>query len=149
MKELKTKFFGVRIISEDQIIYFPDGLYGFIDKRYFVLIKEKEDSPFWWLQSYQEEDLAFVLIEPQHIVRNYEPKITPMDLESLQVDKLNECKIYCILTIPENKPEDMTINLQGPVIINTKKNIGRQVISLDDKHGVRIKILDLMNKGYL
>ncbi|GIX41248.1 MAG: hypothetical protein KatS3mg129_0981 [Leptospiraceae bacterium] len=29
MLELKTKFFGTKQISEDQIIQFPEGIYGF------------------------------------------------------------------------------------------------------------------------
>ena len=50
------------------------------------------------------------------------------------------------MTIPSN-PSEMTANLQGPVIINPEKRLGRQVISLSDKYNVRHRILDEMKKA--
>lgn len=146
MLELKTKFFGIKQISEDQIIQFPEGIYGFSDEKSFFLFKEKKESPFYWLQSTNKEELAFVIMEPSLIVKDYLPKILPQDLESLRIHSLDECKIFAILTIPENHPEEMTINLQGPILINLKEKLGKQVISLDDNHGVRMKVMDLMEK---
>jgi flagellar assembly factor FliW len=149
MFELKTKFFGTKQISEDQIIRFPEGIYGFSEEKSFFLFKEKEESPFYWLQSVENEDLAFVIMEPNVIIKNYMPSILRQDLEHLKVESLEQCKIFAILTIPENHPEEMTINLQGPILINFKEKLGKQVISLDDNHGVRMKVLDLMEKQKL
>jgi flagellar assembly factor FliW len=149
MVELKTKFFGTKQISEDQIIRFPEGIYGFSEEKSFFLFKEKEESPFYWLQSVENEDLAFVIMEPNVIIKNYMPSILRQDLEHLKVESLEQCKIFAILTIPENHPEEMTINLQGPILINFKEKLGKQVISLDDNHGVRMKVLDLMEKQKL
>jgi len=149
MFELKTKFFGTKQISEDQIIRFPEGIYGFSEEKSFFLFKEKEESPFYWLQSVENEDLAFVIMEPNVIIKNYMPSILKQDLEHLKVESLEQCKIFAILTIPENHPEEMTINLQGPILINFKEKLGKQVISLDDNHGVRMKVLDLMEKQKL
>lgn len=149
MVELKTKFFGTKQISEDQIIRFPEGIYGFSEEKSFFLFKEKEESPFYWLQSVENEDLAFVIMEPNVIIKNYMPSILKQDLEHLKVESLEQCKIFAILTIPENHPEEMTINLQGPILINFKEKLGKQVISLDDNHGVRMKVLDLMEKQKL
>lgn len=144
MLQLSTKFFGIKEISENEIISFPEGIYGFSEEKEFFIFKEKEDSPFFWLQSAKTSDLAFVIIEPNFIVKNYRPKILHTELEFLQVNQLEECKIFAILTIPENKPEEMTINLQGPILINTSKKIGKQVISLDESHSVRMNVLELM-----
>lgn len=146
MVELKTKFFGKKQISEEDIIYFPEGIYGFSDEKEFFIFKEKEESPFYWLQSSKNEDLAFVIIEPKTILKNYSPKVLPQDLEVFEVSSIDECKIYAILTIPENHPEKMTINLQGPILIHQQKKIGKQVISLDDSHGVRMNVLELIDK---
>lgn len=144
MLQLSTKFFGIKEISENEIISFPEGIYGFPEEKEFFIFKEKEESPFFWLQSAKTSDLAFVIIEPNFILKNYKPKILHTELEYLQVDHLEECKIYAILTIPENKPEEMTINLQGPILINTLKKIGKQVISLDESHSVRMNVLELL-----
>ena len=87
-------------------------------------------------------------MEPSIIMKNYQPKVLEQDLESLKVRDIKECKIFAILTIPENHPEEMTINLQGPILINFQEKLGKQVISLDDNHGVRMKVLELMEKGF-
>ncbi|MFC1670955.1 flagellar assembly protein FliW, partial [Spirochaetota bacterium] len=49
-----------------------------------------------------------------------------------------------IVTIPEN-PKEMTANLQGPIIVNPHKRIGKQAISANEKYGVRHGILEEMN----
>ncbi|HNJ03020.1 MAG TPA: flagellar assembly protein FliW [Leptospiraceae bacterium] len=46
-----------------------------------------------------------------------------------------------IVTIPENDPESMTANLQGPVLINKTTKQGRQAISMNEKHVVRLPVL--------
>ncbi len=149
MIQLSTKFFGIKEVSEDEVIQFPEGIYGFTEEKQFIIFKEKEESPFLWLQSLRNPDLAFVIIDPNQIVKNYKPKILHTDLQMLEVNFLEECKIYAILTIPENKPEEMTINLQGPILLNVKKNIAKQVISLDENHGVRMNVLQLLKKQNL
>ncbi len=146
MLELKTKFFGTKQVSEEEIIHFPEGIYGFPEEKEFFLFKEKEDSPFLWLQSTKNQDLAFVIIEPSKIIKNYKPKIFIQELDILKINSLDECNIFAILTIPENHPEEMTINLQGPILIHKKNKLGKQVISLDDNHGVRVKVLELLEK---
>lgn len=144
MIQLSTKFFGVKEISEEELLHFPEGIYGFTEEKLFIIFKEKEDSPFLWFQSLYNKDLAFVIIDPNQIIKNYKPKILHTDLQTLEVNYIEECKIYAILTIPENKPEEMTINLQGPILINMNKKIGKQVISLDETHGVRMNLLQLL-----
>jgi flagellar assembly factor FliW len=53
--------------------------------------------------------------------------------------------VFAIVTIPEN-PSLMTANLQGPIIINPEKKLGRQAISMNDRYHVRHRILDEMKK---
>lgn len=54
--------------------------------------------------------------------------------------------MFAIVTIPTN-PSDMTANLQGPIIVNPDKRLGRQAISLSDRYSVRHKILEEMKKA--
>ncbi|MCS7204281.1 MAG: flagellar assembly protein FliW [Leptospiraceae bacterium] len=149
MLELETKFFGKKSIQENEILYFPEGLLGFPEVKKFYLFKENPDSPFLWLQSVEKKELAFVVMNPHDIVKNYQPVVLSFDLEALEVKSLEECSVFCILTIPENHPEEMTINLQGPVLINKAKKIGKQVISLDDRHKVRMNVFELIQKQTL
>ncbi len=138
---INTKPFGQIEVEEKQIIDFPDGILGFEFERKFVILDSTEHSPFKWMQAYSEPDLAFVIIRPIDFLMEYDLAISPADLESVKTDKVEELLVFAIVTIPSD-PSQMTANLQGPVIINPQKKIGRQVISLSDKYKVKHKILN-------
>ena len=142
MSLLATKTLGSVERSTTQILAFPEGLYGFPEEREFALMQESEDSPFLWLQSAKQADLAFVIIDPSLFCRKpYLPEVSPMDLESLGLKSPAECSIYVIVTIPSDHPEEMTANMQGPVLLNLAEKSGRQIISLNNEHEVRVPIL--------
>jgi len=145
--KIKTRPFGEIELEERQIIDFPDGIPGFDYVRKFVLLDTMdENSPLKWLQSYDEPDLAFVIIRPIDFMREYELAVSMSDLEAVGAEGAEKLLVFAIVTIPTN-PSDMTANLQGPVIINPEKRLGRQVISLSDKYGVKHRILDEMKKA--
>jgi len=144
MKTIATKAFGTIDIDDDAMYEFPEGLYGFTDETQFALLDKNADSPFLWLQSMKDEHLAFILIDPKLLIGDYVPKVPQADLSAVDVSSVNDCIVYSIVTIPQNAPEEMTINLQGPVIFNKSKQLGAQVISDDDSHGVRVPVLKLM-----
>ena len=143
---VKTRPFGEIDVDERQVIIFPDGLFGFDEIKKFVLLDfQDEDSPFKWLQAFSEPELAFIIIMPNNFMSEYELVISQAEVEAVGAENIDELIVFAIVTIPSN-PDDMTANLQGPVIINPKRNIGRQVISLSDRYGVRHKILDEIKK---
>ncbi len=146
MKKIKTKAFGEIEVDEAQEIYFPDGLFGFEKfKKYYLL--ENPESPFLWLQSSEEPALAFILIQPNEFKPDYELKIPEEDFKAIQIeDKEKELMHFVIVTIPPGNPAGMTANLQGPVIINVKKKLGKQSISLREDYSVRCPILEEMKK---
>ncbi len=147
MKTIATKAFGMIEIDSKAIYSFPEGLYGFAEETEFALLEGKPDSPFLWLQSTKDEHLAFILIDPRSLISDYTPRTVKADLEALGIESVDECRIFTIVTIPQNAPEEMTVNLQGPVLLNEKSKTGRQVISDDDRHGVRMPVLKLMEAG--
>ena len=143
MTKLDTKAFGSIDVDPRQIIKFPDGILGFPENVEFALLEDREDSPFKWLQSTIDRNLAFVLIQPEIFLKDgYSPEPAKGELEALGADSSADCLVFCIVTIPENEPNKMTANLQGPILINAEKKIGRQVISSNDRHGVRVSIME-------
>lgn len=144
--KIKTKPFGEIEVDEGLIIDFPEGIFGFdFIKKFVILYTDYKKSPFSWLQAYDEPDLAFVIICPVDILGEYNLVISQSDMEAVESDKVEDLLVFSIVTIPNNTAE-MTANLQGPVIINLGKKLGRQVISLSDKYTVRHMILDEINK---
>lgn len=140
-ERLKTKPFGEIEIDERQIVDFPEGLLGFDYVKKFVVLDSREKSPFKWLQAYDEPGLAFVIIRPIDFMVEYDLVISSADLEDVGAKESGELLVFAIVTIPSNY-KDMTANLQGPVIINPKKRVGKQAISLSEKYRVKHRILD-------
>lgn len=144
--KVKTKPLGEVEVEEKQIVDFPDGIFGFDYIKKFVILDSSEKSPFKWMQALSEPELAFVIIRPVDFLVEYELLISQSDLESVEAESADELLVFSIVTIPSD-PSDMTANLQGPVIINPKKRIGRQAISLSEKYRVKHKILDEIKKA--
>jgi flagellar assembly factor FliW len=146
MPELLTKAFGMIDILPEQVLRFPDGIFGFSDEKEFALLEESEESPFKWLQSTRIPSLAFIVIQPELFMKHpYIPDVTEMELNRMEVENISDCLIFVIVTIPESNPELMTANLQGPILINRKKKLARQCISLNEKHSVRVTMLEQMD----
>ncbi|MBN1496930.1 MAG: flagellar assembly protein FliW [Spirochaetes bacterium] len=144
---VKTRPYGEMEVREEQIIDFPDGILGFDYVKKFVLLDtEDETSPLKWLQAYDEPGLAFIVIRPIDFMREYELYISMNDIEAVGASGAENLLVFAIVTIPAN-PSEMTANLQGPVIINPEKRLGRQAISLSDKYSVKHRILDEMKNA--
>ena len=145
--KVNTKPFGEKEIDEAHIIDFPQGILGFdFIKKFIIMDAEEEGSPFKWMQAFDEKDLAFVIIRPLDFMDEYELVISQNDLDEVKSESIDELITFSIVTITEN-PRSMTANLQGPIIINPVKRIGKQAISLSDRYTVRHNIIDEMNKN--
>ncbi len=141
MKKLKTKPFGEIEVDETQELTFPNGLFGFDNYKKFYIL-ENPESPFIWLQSSDEHGLAFIMIHPMQFKSDYELKILENDYNDIEIkDKEKELLDFVIVTIPAD-PSEMTANLQGPVVININKKLGKQVISLKEEYTVKCPVLD-------
>lgn len=142
MIEINSKPFGKIPIDERQLLHFPLGLFGFEEFTKFALIEESAESVFKWLQSLEDVNLAFILIQPELFSPDYKPLIPKAELLQIGIESLEEALVMVIVTIPENHPEKMTANLQGPILINKKTLQAAQFISRDESHPIRKYILE-------
>ncbi len=124
---LNTSNFGVLEVKEEDIILFPHGIPGFEEMKKFALINHEENSPFHFLQAAEEEELVFVVVEPLAFFPQYKVMLSKQDLADINIEKVEDALILLIVTIPQN-PQQMTANLQAPLIINTKENLAKQII---------------------
>ncbi len=135
-----TKPYGEIEIEDKQLVTFPRGLFGFEELRSFALL-DASQPPFYWLQSLERVEVAFVLIDPLFFRPDYTPDVDPGELEEIGVIGQVETLVFSIVTIPENSSQ-MTANLQGPLVLNAHTHAGRQSISANPRWGVRHVILD-------
>ncbi|MBI3038931.1 flagellar assembly protein FliW [bacterium] len=143
--KVTTLRFGEIEISPEEIIEFPEGLLGFDHLHRYVILNTQKDSPFRWLQCVEDGQLAFVIIEPLSFMFSYDLEISDSDAEFLGLKKAEDVILYAIVTIPENVQE-MTANLQGPIVINAVNRKARQVISNNPELKLKTRILDEMAK---
>ena len=133
---IKTKAFGEIDVSEKQKIYFKDGLLGFEEIHNFFLLDTEEESPFYWFQALEEPEIAFVIIDPRFIEPEYKLNIDKKELEEIDVNNEEDLLIFSIVTIYE-KPEDITVNLLGPIIINRQNLKAKQVINQNETYLIK------------
>lgn len=143
--EIMSKPFGRINIDERQILEFPRGLMGFEGLKRYALM-DSDQPPFYWLQSLDIPDVAFVIISPYVFRPDYVLNIPGEDADMLEFDEQEDLLTFAICTIPEN-PKEMTANLQGPLVINRKKRIGIQSISLDSQWQIKHGVLKEMDGG--
>ncbi len=137
----KTRNFGSIEVRSDQIIYLEPGLLGFSQHHRYVLIEHHRETPFLWLQCLDQEGLAFVVVDPRYLVADYQPGPLAQAMRDLKIDRPEDLKVLVILTIPSGKPQEMTANLMGPVVINLKTRQGRQIIVEDSHYSHKHRVL--------
>jgi flagellar assembly factor FliW len=135
-----SKPYGAIEVDDRQKIYFPFGLFGFENFKNYVLLDAKQ-QPFYWLQSTDVAEIAFLLINPTIFRIDYELDIDEEELAEISIKTREDILCFCIVTIPEN-PSKMTANLQGPIIINRKTREARQSIMRNPKWKIRHSILE-------
>jgi len=136
---VNTKAYGPVDVDERQQIHFPAGILGFENLKDYLLL-DAAQPPFYWLQSLDVVEIAFVLINPRVFRPDYTLEVDPAELEGLGITAEEQILDFAIVTVPED-PMEMTANLQGPIIINRTTRIGRQTISTDSTRQVRHPIL--------
>jgi flagellar assembly factor FliW len=137
---ISTRPYGEIDVDERQRLSLPWGLLGFEDLRDWALL-DAAQPPFFWLQSLERPEIAFVLIDPLVFRPDYEPGADPAELAGLELASAEDRLVFVIVTVPAQSSR-MTANLQGPVVINRKSRIGRQLVSTDSRWGVRHVIAD-------
>jgi len=129
--KVATKAYGHIDVDERQKIVFPNGLFGFEKLKDYLLL-DAERQPFYWLQSMDAEDVAFVLVNPFLFRPDYEVNVSNEEVDGIGIRSPEKALIFSIVTIPQDG-SPMTANLQGPLIINRDTRMGKQAILADDR----------------
>jgi len=117
---VKTLFWGNIEIEDEYKIRFISPILGFEEEKEFVLIKEQEDSPFYWLQSLRTPELAFLLADPFVFFPEY-----TVELDESYKDR--NIAIYVIVSLNENFKLS-TANLVAPIVVDVDTKEASQII---------------------
>jgi len=125
---IETTRLGEIEIDESRKVFFPQGLLGFPEHKDFVIIDHKPGSPFCWLQSITDPELAFVMTNPFLLKDNYLQDLSNEEKSIFKSDNGTETIIFVIVSIPPGKAGEATVNFMGPIVIDPKSRDARQVI---------------------
>ncbi len=138
--QVQTSRFGSVEVADERVITFPKGLLGFGNHRRFCLLQPNDDACFFWLQSADDPELAFVITDPNLFIREYQVPIRTEQMEDLRLEKLEDAQVFVIV----NKVgEKLTGNLQGPLVVNTVKKVAEQFVLAEKKWTTRHELVTL------
>ncbi|MED1722416.1 flagellar assembly protein FliW [Brevibacillus parabrevis] len=115
-------------------LFFEDGIPGFSHLQFFQLMQE-EESPFFLIQSIEEKDVGFWVIDPFSFFQEYKFELPVVAKEALRVEDQSQMVIFSIVTIRGN--DQITVNLKAPIVVNLSNRMARQIILQDDTYSIR------------
>ncbi|MGN7296512.1 flagellar assembly protein FliW [Ferdinandcohnia sp. SAFN-114] len=125
--KIDTKYHGEIHIEEKDIITFANGIPGFLEEKKFIFLPFGEDTGISIMQSVSNAGLAFVVTNPFLFLKEYDFTIDDQVVEQLQLESVKDVTVYVILTV-QDPFENTTANMQAPVVINSRKQLAKQVI---------------------
>ena len=140
--KIKTRDFGEITVKKEDIINFTDGMYGFEDYKRYIILKDAPEDDVLFLQSLDNMELSFVLIDPYAIFNDYNPILTEEDLRELNTIDEDELK-YLVIAIIKEDVRQSVVNLKSPVAINPKLKTAKQVI-LQNSYPLRYSIISTL-----
>jgi flagellar assembly factor FliW len=115
---------------EEQQLFFPVGILGFPESHHYRLERYRPDdgseSPFLTLKCL-DQDLSFALIHPRCLDLDYRVSINDAMLDALSAASAEQLSALLIVTL-RDRIEDITVNLQGPLVINPASSLGLQFV---------------------
>ncbi len=116
--------------SEEDLIIFPDGLFGFPKLTRYLLLRineEEDDDSMLLMVSEEDSNVVFVLINPFVLCSDYSPALSMEELACLSATENGELSYYVICVLRNDYLEN-TVNLKCPLVINPKTRHGIQII---------------------
>ena len=138
--QIDSTRFGQLSVDDERVITLPRGLLGFPNHTRFALIQTGQENYFFWLQSIDEPNLAFVVTDPSIFFKDYDVPIREETQADLQLADPRFAQVFVIC----NKVGDwLTGNLLGPILVNSQNRLALQVVLTEKKWTTRQPLMQL------
>jgi flagellar assembly factor FliW len=141
--EIQTTRFGLLTVDDERILSLPAGLLGFPSQSRFALIQAGAENYFFWLQSVDDPNLAFVVTDPTIFFKDYN---VPVREETQQELQLTDPAFVQVFVICNKVGEWLTGNLLGPIVVNAANRLAQQVVLTEKKWTTRQPLLRLQSE---
>jgi flagellar assembly factor FliW len=138
--DIHTTRFGALSVEDERVMHFEQGLLGFPEHKTFALIQTGDENYFFWLQSVEDPNLAFVVADPTTFFGDYAVPLREETLAEIELADVAEAQTFVIC----NKVgEWLTGNLLGPIVVNAQNRLAQQVVLTDKKWTTRQPLMRL------
>ncbi len=147
--KINTRIFGEIEVADEKLITFENGIIGFPDLKHFTLLHDSEkgtDAGIRFLQSVEEPQFAMPVMDPLAVKPDYDPKVNDELLASLGNLTPDNILVLVTVTIPSDLAK-MSVNLQGPIVINVEEHKACQIIVEGNTYPVKFPIYDILQSG--
>ena len=114
------------------------GIPGVTEHEYFIVVPSQKAEPFYWLLDEGDQRIFLLILDPQVVFQNYNPRINRADLQTAGINE-EDYYLYCIVNFAD--PDNPTINLRSPIVLGKESHVGRQMILQDDQYDIRTPLL--------
>jgi flagellar assembly factor FliW len=121
-----SRRFGTLEVAADDLLAFPEGLVGLGGSRY-VVVRTDETSPFAWLQSADDPDLALPITDPWSFFPEYVLELSDDVTSGAGLpDDGGDVRVW-VTVRAAGQLSDFSANLRAPIVVHEGR--GAQVIN--------------------
>ncbi len=129
--------FGEIKVDTSILLDFVVPIIGYEKFKKFAIVDNNPNSPFKWLQSVSDPELAFPITLTDYFDIEYNIEIPNEDIKLLGANSIEEIMALNVVSIPQGNPQASTMNLRAPIIVNTENHKAAQIILKDTKYDIR------------
>jgi len=116
-------------IEQNKVLLFPNGIPGFEKyTKYRIFHKEENEYDVYWLESCDDPEVTFTLVDPVGYGLHYDLTLTDDEEKELEVSDPKTVAIFLMLSKKEDAKSGLNANIGGPIIINVASHKGIQKV---------------------
>jgi flagellar assembly factor FliW len=123
--QISNRQFGMIEIDEKKILHLPEGLLAFEELKRYAIVESPELAPFQWLVAVDEPEVSFAVVSPIFARADFEAELSAEDKRALQTQPGDPLASLVIVNVT---PGGVTANLRGPLVVNGRNRLARQIV---------------------
>lgn len=144
--KINTRIFGEIEVADDKVLTFDNGIIGFPELKHFTLLHDEEkgtSAGIRFLQSIEEPTFALPVMDPLLVKADYDPQVNDELLAGVGELTPENILVLVTVTVPADLTK-MTVNLQGPFVINVDERKACQIVAEGNEYPVKFPIYDIL-----
>ena len=138
---LVTSNYGTVDFKDEDVISFAGGMPGFEHLHRFLLIDTVGCEPLRFLQSIEQTEISFPVIDPLVLEPEYKVELTAEQRSRLELKDDSELLVWCVVTVSEDALK-ATMNLLAPVVVNSRNSKAAQIVLVGQGYPIERPLME-------